>query len=96
MSEFVFTGWLSQHVSVSERLCQNHFQHPADNPNLRARLTRPGPSAVLSVSRVRTGCSAILGRMSCRYRQRVQRTPHHLVGIRCSSATPAEMTPGSG
>ena len=55
-------SWLSQHVSVSERLCRNHFWRPVDGPDPRVGLTCPGPLAVLSVSRVRTGCSASFGR----------------------------------
>ena len=56
-------SWLSQHVSVSERLCRNHFWRPVEGLDPRVGLTCPGLSAVLSVSRVRTGCSARFGRI---------------------------------
>ncbi len=39
-------------MSVSERLCRNHFWHPVEGSDLQAGLTCPGLSAVLSVSRV--------------------------------------------
>ena len=72
----------------SERLWRNHFLRLTDSRNSHAGPTYPKPSTVLSVSRVRKAHPANLRRMSCRYRQRIRRTPPNpgIPSTRCSSA----------